>query len=324
MRSMETLKSARPWLWALGLSLLVHGALLLPRDPAPARPGKPLAIATRFETRALPLPSVQPPPPTPPTPPTPIAPIAPKSPAQAQPAATTAQIAAIEAPAGDDPSPPTAIAPAVEWRYLLRQNGREGLARLSWQPQDGGYQLRLEREIEGRALPGWRSQGGLDGQGLAPQRYAQQRRSRQGWQDSQATNFRRDEGIISFSASPDQVALPAGVQDRISWWLQLAAIVAGAPQRFGPGSEIRLPVAGLRGEVHDWVFEVVGDEALALPNTVLASTLRLRRAALGPYDGGIEVWLDPARGHLPVRLIVGGLEGRGWELQLIDDDNGKP
>ena len=134
-----------------------------------------------------------------------------------------------------------------------------------------------------------------------------------------ATNFRRDEGLISFSASTEQVGLPAGVQDRISWWLQLAAIVAGAPQRFGPGSEIRLPVAGLRGEAREWVFEVLDEEPLSLPRSVLGSSLHLRRAALGPYDGSLELWLDPARGHLPVRLIVGMADDRGWELQLLDD-----
>jgi hypothetical protein len=31
----------------------------------------------------------------------------------------------------------------------------------------------------------------------------------------------------------------------------------------GPGREIRLSVAGLRGERLAWVFEVIGEEALA-------------------------------------------------------------
>jgi len=290
-RTLPSLNPARtrPWVWALGVSGLVHTALLWPAGSPPWE-NRPLAADAALQTRALLLPA----------PTSVLEPIAVTAPART---AKKPLPAAAPAPPAEPAPPPTAIAPAAEWLYLLRQNGKEGIARLSWQPQDGGYQLRLARELEGRKLPGRRSQGALDGQGLAPQ----------------ASNFRRDEGLISFSASSEQVALPPGVQDRISWWLQLAAIVAGAPQRFGPGSEIRLPVAGLRGEAHEWVFEVLAEEPLPLPQGVVAATLHLRRAALGPYDGGIELWLDPARGHLPVRLLVGRAEERGWELQLLND-----
>lgn len=317
----------RPWAWALGASVLAHGLLLLPHPTRhSAGPSRTVALALAVQTRALALPRPVPAPAELSREPADApAPAPAQAQAQAQavtkaPAAPAAQAPSSAPPASaepvsGDPAPPTAIAPAAEWLYLLRQNGREGVARLSWQPQNGGYQLRLERELAGRPLPGWRSQGRLDEQGLAPQRYAQQRRGR----DAQATNFRREEGMINFSASTEQVALPAGVQDRISWWLQLAAIVTGAPQRFGPGSEIRLPVAGLRGEVREWVFEVVGEEPLVLPGGVLASSLHLRRSALGAYDGSIEVWLDPARGHLPVKLSLSLPDERGWELQLADD-----
>jgi hypothetical protein len=63
-----------------------------------------------------------------------------------------------------------------------------------------------------RALPAWRRQGGFDAQGLAPERFAQQRRGR----DSQATNSRHEQGLIGFSASLVLLPLPAGVQDRLS------------------------------------------------------------------------------------------------------------
>ncbi|MDN3919566.1 DUF3108 domain-containing protein [Roseateles violae] len=310
------------WLAALGLSLLLHAALLWPRSIPQPSP-RPAGVA--LQTRPMPLPST-----AAALPPEPVA-IARSPPRRAAarmapglPAATAPPPAAEPVP----PAPPLAIAPPLEWLYLLSQQGRQGLARLSWQPQleRGAYVLSLERELDGRALPGWRSQGALDAQqGLSPQRYALQRPGRDGLpRDRQATNFRRDEGLISFSASAELVALPAGVQDRLSSWLQLAALVAGAPQRFGPGSEIRLPVVGLRGEAREQLFEVVGEEALTLPRQLLASTLHLRRAPLGPYESGLELWLDPARGHLPVRLLAsGGLEGApGWELQLIED-NGK-
>ncbi|WP_320422880.1 DUF3108 domain-containing protein [Roseateles agri] len=208
------------------------------------------------------------------------------------------------------------IAPPREWTYHLRQGDRQGIARLSWQPQDDGYHLLLTRELDGKPLPGWRSEGGLDAkQGLVPRRYATQRQGR----DSQATNFRREEGLISFSASREQFALVSGVQDRLSWWLQLAARVAGAPQRFGAGGEIRITVAGLRGEPIEWIFDILGEEALVLPQQQVPAALHLRRAALGPYDGAIDVWLDPARDHLPVKLAVSTVDENGWAMELLDD-----
>ncbi|WP_083748661.1 DUF3108 domain-containing protein [Pelomonas sp. KK5] len=280
------------WIWALGLSLILHawwlgswpGSLQL----APAR-----AISTRTMALAAPAPA-------------PAATPANK-PRPRQPARAAPPVAALPAEPDLRPAPP------AEWLYTLRQNGKAGWARLSWQPApDGSYRLLLSRELDGRPLPGWRSEGRLDAtQGLAPERYATQR----GGRDAQATNFRRDEGLISFSASPELHALAGGEQDRLSWCLQLAARVAGAPRRYGPGAELRVTVAGLRGEPVEWVFEVIGEETLDLPALPTTQALHLRRGALGPYDGPIELWLDGSRAWLPVRLSIGPTE---LLLQAVD------
>jgi len=298
-----------PWAWALALSAAAHGWWLAgPHADAPP------AMATRaISTRSI----------------EPAALIAAPAaiterkhappPARRQPSAPKATAEPPPAEPSIDPDA-VRIAPPREWTYLLRQAGRQGTARLSWQPQEDGYRLLLTRELDGKPLPGWRSEGGLDAQqGLLPRRYATQRQGRQGLQDKQATNFRREEGLISFSASSEQFALASGVQDRLSWWLQLAARVSGSPQRFGAGGEIRIIVAGLRGEPVEWSFEILGDEALVLPQQHVAAALHLRRAALGPYDGAIDVWLDPARDHLPVKLAVGLADDHGWGLELLDD-----
>ena len=45
----------------------------------------------------------------------------------------------------------------------------------------------------------------------------------------------------------------------------------------------------------------------------------LRREPLRPYDTGAQVWLDPARHYLPVRLrLAVRATGEGVELQLTD------
>ena len=43
--------------------------------------------------------------------------------------------------------------------------------------------------------------------------------------------------------------------------------------------------------------------------------LQLRREPTRPYDTRVEVWLDPARQHLPVRAVFTTLPG-GEPLQL--------
>lgn len=206
-------------------------------------------------------------------------------------------------------------AAAFLWHYELRQGEASGVARLSWRPDGQHYQARLERELAGRALPGWRSEGGFDAQGLAPERFAQQRSGR----DSLATNFRREQGLISFSASPALLPLPAGVQDRLSWMLQLPALVAADVRLREPGAQLVLPVVGLSGEVQDWLFVVQQIEDQSLPIGTISNTVHLRRRAQALYDSEVEVWLDPARHHLPVRLRHSIDEARSWELRLQEE-----
>jgi hypothetical protein len=211
---------------------------------------------------------------------------------------------AVETAAAD--APLLRLAGPAAWHYRLRQGGQDGEAVLDWQPQpDGRYSLRLSRRIGDRALPAWESLGRTGGTGLAPERFALQR----GGVDQQAVNFDADGRRISFSASPAQHELPDGAQDRLSWWLQLAALVQAAP---APGGRWRIWVAGLRGELREWTFEAVD----AQPQD--AGTIHLRRQSLGPYDPGIDLWLDPSRGYWPVRLRQGDPETRGYEIVLAD------
>jgi hypothetical protein len=280
---------------ALAASALAHAALL---GGDPARDDKaPLPRAINVSLRP---------------PPAPLAALpeaaAPAAPALARPVrARAAKPAPLPAPL---PAGMTADAPLLRlpgpaaWRYQLRQGGQDGEALLDWQPHDDGrYSLRLTRRIGERALPAMQSLGSTGSAGLVPERYALQR----GGQDRQAINFDVEHRRLSFSASPAQRALPDGTQDRLSWWLQLAALVQAAP---APDGRWRLWVAGLRGELHEWTFEVVD----AQPDD--AGALHLRRQPLGPHDPGVELWLDPSRSYWPVRFRQGDPETRGFEMRL--------
>ncbi|MDM4768243.1 DUF3108 domain-containing protein [Pelomonas sp. SE-A7] len=287
----------RRWLMALAAALALHGLLgwsLLRTRPLPLSVAEPGRLQVASVRLAAP-PAVQ---------------------SEDKPAPAPGPITRPNAPPAAEPvlaAPTPRPAEGFSWRYQLLQGGKQGSARLSWQPLEAGYELVLERELEGRALPAWRSLGELDASGgLAPRRFAQRLRER----DRQATNFRRDEGLVSFSASPALRPLLPGSQDRISWWLQLAALVDAEPRRYAAGTELLMPVAGLRGELPNWRFVVRGAERLELPAGVVEGALHLERDPLGSWDGRIEVWLDPARHHLPVRVRHSVGEVVRWELLL--------
>jgi hypothetical protein len=191
-----------------------------------------------------------------------------------------------------------------------------GSAELHWQPEDGRYQARFSGEAGGAPAFEWTSTGALDGAGVAPERYLDRRRGR----GAQAANFRRDSGRISYSGPAVEWPLPAGAQDRLSWLPQLAGIVAAEPARWRQGQEIRVFVSGARGDADVWTFRVAGPETLTgLPGGPV-ETLRLLREPDRPYDLRAEVWLDPARHHMPVkaRFSSGTVV---WELQWAAELN---
>nr|WP_295081523.1 DUF3108 domain-containing protein [uncultured Roseateles sp.] len=317
---------------AVMLSLLAHLALLLPAKPAPApaSAARSANILMALQTRAVqPQAAVQKPEgknaPGPAANRAATEPMhsqrlsAESDPAQATvkaaaPPLTTAPSVSTEAPAlaALAPARPGSAPPSGEWHYLLRAGEREGQAKLVWHSEAGRYALRLERQLEGRALPSWHSQGSLDDWGLAPQRYTQQRRGR----EQAAINFRADEGLLSFSASTALLPLEPGTQDRLSWWLQLSALVEADPAFYTAGRSFNLRVAGVRGVALDWPFEVLGLAPLAQDDGSSVMALQLRRAALGAHSGEVQLWLDPARHHLPLRLNFDLPDERGWSLRL--------
>ena len=156
------------------------------------------------------------------------------------------------------------------------------------------------------------SVGGFDDAGIAPARHTDRRRDR----GTQAANFRRDLGKVTFSGPAVEYPLPPGAQDRLSWMLQLAAIAAAEPALVGPGGRVSFLVVGARGDADVWTFVHAGEEALALPEGS-TSTVRLLRAPGRAYDTRAEVWLDPARHYLPVRARLSNASDRDALLLVL-------
>jgi len=220
------------------------------------------------------------------------------------PAATPGRAAAAvadEAPSGPQvPTYATQPAPAATLVFEMRRGGRTGPAQLRWRPDAGRYVLDLDSTGFGPQAPGSASQGGFDAAGLAPERFVDRRRGR----DQRAVNFQREGGFISFSAPQLTHPLQPGAQDRLSWMLQLSAILQANPALGAPGAQVSLWVASARGESDVWTFTVQRREALDLPGGYTEATVKLMRQPERPFDTRVEVWLDPARHHLPVQLLL--------------------
>lgn len=319
----------RRWvvLCAIGVAVLgLHAALLLVLGPAwfdldltPSR--APPAVQVRSVGLAPPTPSPSPMPQAvmaeAPVLHQPLARVAPRrapasAPVERVPEAAPEPIAPATEPERettiDVPVYATRLPPPGLWHYRMQRGPVLGSAALTWAPQtNAGYELRLEGRVAGVTMLEWASRGQIDAAGLAPERFVLRRRGR----DRHAANFQREAGKITFSGPTHEQPLLPGAQDRLSWLLQLPAIVAAAPERFGSGTTIVIFVAGARGDADAWTFLVQGLEVLdGQPS------LKLLREPRRLYDSRVEVWLDPADQYLPLRAVQtpsGG--GAALELQ---------
>ena len=245
-----------------------------------------------------PFPALPPPPPGPPA--------LPVSPAEAP--VAPAGVPAGLLPLGDsEPLPvyPARLPPSQTLHYQLRRGLLGGSAVLEWQHAEPGpdgvtYRMRLVARAAGFVMLTQESEGGIDAAGLVPRRFTDQRLRG----STRATNFQPERGRIGFSGPSVEYAWAPGVQDRLSWMLQLPAIVDANPRLASPGERITLAVVGARGDAAVWVFRFVAEEPVATA-TGERRALKFVREARKPHDTQAEVWLDPARHHLPLRARIG-------------------
>ena len=74
-------------------------------------------------------------------------------------------------------------------------------------------------------------------------------------------------------------------------------------------------MVGARGDASNWSFRSLGKESLTSFGTAV-DTVHLLREPRSPYDTRVEVWLDPARHHLPIRATLGTADEDRLELRL--------
>ena len=228
-------------------------------------------------------------------------------------ASAAAPSAGARPPAEPMPVYPTSLPPAFSFAYDLSRNPLRGNGNLVFSLTDAGYEARLTGSVAGFSVLEWISRGGFDDAGFAPLRFTEQRLRRA----PTAANFQREAGKISYSANSDEVPLPPGAQDRLSWMLQLAAIAHARPEKLTPGQRITMFVTGVRADAEPWSFSVVGPETVRIPLGSV-DTVHLLREPRFAHDTRADVWLDPSRHHLPVRARLSNSEdgSDAFELQL--------
>jgi len=285
---------------------VAHGVLL---DPwlLPTAQRAPAAAPMRTRQIVLPAPApaaaaAEPAPvsiPAPPLPRSKAQPLAsPPLTAEGPPLQGSVEAAALPPTTQHLPTYPTAPSPSTRLHFSVERGSQQGAATLDWSVEDNRYTLRLQAEVDGRPVLGSVSRGAFDPAGLAPERFVETR----GRRETRAANYERQAGEITFSGPGHRTELTPGAQDRLSWWLQLAAVLQANPAL----QEVTLSVTGARADSRVWTFTALptaADDATGLRH--------FQRAAQHPYDTEVDVWLDPASHHLPARVRL--LFRRGGE-----------
>ena len=218
------------------------------------------------------------------------------------------------AAAADEPIPHyrTHMPPAALLRYDLQRGGLHGSGELLWRPDGDHYELRLDGRVGPLTVLTQVSSGGFDGAGLAPLRFTDKRLRR----PVSAANFQREAGKITFSGPATEFALHAGTQDRLSWMLQLAAIVAAEPALRNAGAKVVMGVVGAHADAAVWAFRCVGREPVETAAGAVDS-IRYVRDPRDPYDTTVQVWLDPQHHFLPIHATQkAGPNDEGFSLRL--------
>lgn len=209
--------------------------------------------------------------------------------------------------------PPVRLPPSTRLTFDVSGEAKKfhynASAELLWRQDGARYEARQQVKA---FLLGSRSQssvGQITAHGLRPERFGDKSRS------ERAAHFDFDKREVIFSANTPRAAIGDGAQDRLSVFIQLGAMLATAPERYPPGTQITLTTVSARS-ADRWSFTVEGTETLELPagSTPALKLQRLPREDR-QRDQKAELWLGTALGYLPVRIRL--TQGNGDFADLL-------
>ncbi|PIT80279.1 DUF3108 domain-containing protein [Limnohabitans sp. 15K] len=183
---------------------------------------------------------------------------------------------------------------------------------LRWQFNDTAYATSLSVRAFLLGTRHWRSVGLVNATGLAPTRFSDS------WRNERATHFDRDNKRVVFSSNAPVAVLEPGAQDQVSLYVQLAAAMAGEPQRFQPGTRLQIQTATVR-DAQPWLLTMDAAETLKLD----AQTLQTAKWVCQPrnrFDAKVEFWMAEKYGWLPVRIRITQVSGDFIDMMLVGQE----
>jgi hypothetical protein len=183
---------------------------------------------------------------------------------------------------------------------------------LNWQHNDQAYALALSVKAFLVGSRHWRSVGDITAAGLAPRRFSDS------WRGERASHFDREKNRIVFSGNAPEVPLIAGAQDQISLYVQLAAAMAGSPERFTPGARVQIQTVTLRDAL-PWLLTFEQTETLSVDGQS-TNTVKWVCQPRNRFDAKVEFWVSAQHDWLPVRIRITQVSGSFIDLNLRGTD----
>jgi hypothetical protein len=181
------------------------------------------------------------------------------------------------------------------------------------------YQVALTVKAAGLTLATLTSQGEATATGLLPRVYEEQ----------VPGGLRRAEfndGQVKFQ-NGNVALLPAGAQDTVSQFVELAQRFSSGRERLAAGAQVRVWLAR-PGGLDEWIYDVGDEETLQTPELGAIQAFHLTPRPLANPRGAItaELWFAPSLQYLPVRvrIVLGGGDFVDLMIEKIEQAEAAP
>lgn len=201
----------------------------------------------------------------------------------------------------------------LNYTVLAARDGRkvEGRGTINWQPNGDQYSISGDAGIIFLTVLNYKSSGSVDLSGITPELYVEKRFGK----SETNTHFHRERKTISFSASTNSYPTSGGEQDRASVIWQIAAMGRGDSDKFTPGLNFGMLIAGTRTAAV-WRVVVNGKQSVRLIN----ETVEAWHLTILPVEQSqelqFELWLAPEKEWYPVKLVYSDKKSGFLELVL--------
>lgn len=201
----------------------------------------------------------------------------------------------------------------LNYTVLAARDGRkvEGRGTINWQPSGEQYSISGDAGIIFLTVLNYKSTGSVDLSGITPELYVEKRFGK----SETNTHFHRERKTISFSASTNSYPTSGGEQDRASVIWQIAAMGRGDSDKFTPGLNFGMLIAGTRSAAV-WRVVINGKQSVRLTN----ETVQAWHLTILPVEQSqelqFELWLAPEKEWYPVKLVYSDKKSGFLELVL--------